>query len=136
MAEECCTPGGNIMILSCSGCSNVGQIANQTAVELTKEGFGKMACLAGVGAHLSGFVQSARDVAQMVTIDGCSVGCAKTVLEQADVPLKGYVVLTDLGIEKNKDLNLNQKDINRAKEAVRQACSPAQPKRSAKCCCG
>ena len=36
----------------------------------------------------------------------------------------------------NKDLNLKQKDINRAKEAVRQASGPAQPKRSAKCCCG
>ncbi len=136
MAAECCASSGNIMILSCSGCSNVGQIANQCAVELTKDGFGKMACLAGVGAHLSGFVQSARDVSQMVAIDGCSVGCAKAILEQADVPLKGYVVLTDLGIEKNKDLNLKQKDISRAKEAVKQACGQAQPKKSAKCCCG
>jgi len=125
------------MILSCSGCSNVGQIANQCAVDLTKEGFGKMACLAGVGAHLSGFVQSAKDVSQMVAIDGCSVGCAKGILEQADVPLKAYVVLTDLGIEKNKDLNLKQKDINRAKEAIKQACSRAKPKgeEPARSCC-
>ncbi|PLX54074.1 MAG: zinc-binding protein, partial [Desulfobacteraceae bacterium] len=27
MAEECCRPGGNIMILACSGGSNVGQLS-------------------------------------------------------------------------------------------------------------
>lgn len=30
------------MILACSGDSNVGQLSNQAAVELTREGFGKM----------------------------------------------------------------------------------------------
>jgi len=37
------------MILACSGGSNVGQLSNQAAVALTREGFGKMYCLAGVG---------------------------------------------------------------------------------------
>ena len=87
MAEECCVPGGNIMILACSGGSNVGQLSNQAAVELTQEGFGKMFCLAGIGGQLSGFVQSAKDVPEMVVIDGCSVGCAKACLENAEVSL-------------------------------------------------
>jgi uncharacterized metal-binding protein len=50
------------MILACSGGSNVGQMVNRAAFELTQEGFGKMFCLAGIGGHLSEFVQSARDV--------------------------------------------------------------------------
>ena len=62
MAEECCLPGGNIMLLACSGGSNVGQLANHAAVELTQEGFGKMYCLAGIGGLLDAFVQSAKDV--------------------------------------------------------------------------
>ncbi|NLI83057.1 MAG: zinc-binding protein [Deltaproteobacteria bacterium] len=122
MAEECCTPGRNIMILACSGASNVGQLSNQAAVELTREGFGKMFCLAGIGGQLSGFVQSARDVEEMVVIDGCSVGCAKACLEQAQVPLRNYLVLTDLEIEKNKDFDLKRDEIDRVKEAVRSAC--------------
>ena len=68
MAEECCAPNGNIMILACSGGLNVGQLSNRAAVELTQEGFGKMYCLAGVGGHLSSFVQSAKDVPQMVAL--------------------------------------------------------------------
>jgi uncharacterized metal-binding protein len=122
MAEECCTPGGNIMILACSGGSNAGQLSNQAAIELTQEGFGKMFCLAGIGGHLGGFVQSAKDVPAMVAIDGCEVGCAKAILDHAEIPTKNYLVLTELGIEKNKDFNLEADDIQKVKAAVRSAC--------------
>ena len=121
MADDCCTDGSAKMILACSGGSNVGQLANQAAVELTQEGFGKMFCLAGIGGQLSGFVRSAKDVPEMVAIDGCQVGCAKAILEQAGVPLEHYVVLTDEGIEKNKNFNLEQADIALAKTAVKKA---------------
>jgi uncharacterized metal-binding protein len=55
-----------------------------------------------------------------VIIDGCEVGCAKGVLEQAEVPLRGYLVITALGIDKNKDMNLKRDEIDHVKEAVRQ----------------
>jgi uncharacterized metal-binding protein len=109
------------MILACSGGSNVGQLSNQASVELTREGFGKMFCLAGIGGQLSGFVQSARDIPGMVVIDGCPLGCAKACLEKAEVPVRGYLVLTELGIEKNKVLHLNREEIEKVKEAVKKA---------------
>ncbi|MGA8180025.1 MAG: putative zinc-binding protein [Desulfobacterales bacterium] len=121
MAKECCTPEGNIMILACSGGSNVGQLSNQAAIELTQEGFGKMFCLAGIGGQLSGFVRSAKDVPAMVAIDGCEVGCAKAILDHAEIPTKNYLVLTELGIEKNKDFDLKAEDIRKVKAAVRSA---------------
>ena len=141
MANDCCTPDGDIMILACSGGSNVGQLTNQAAVELTQEGFGKMFCLAGIGGQLSGFVQSAKDVPQMVAIDGCSVGCAKAILDQAKVPLKSYIVITELGIEKNKDFNLKEEDIRNVKDAVKVARDNGVPvgkiaTDGAKSCCG
>jgi len=108
------------MVLGCSGGSNVGQLSNQAAVELTQEGFGKLFCLAGVGAHLSGFVQSARDIPNLVVIDGCEIGCAKGVLEQAGVPLRSYLVITELGIGKNKDMHLKREEIDRVKQALKE----------------
>jgi len=122
MSDECCAANEKIMILSCSGGSNVGQLSNQAAVELTREGFGKMYCLAGIGGRLSGFIQSARDVNTMITIDGCSLGCARAVLEEANVPLRQYLIITDLGIEKNKDFDLRQDQLRMVKESVRAAC--------------
>ena len=122
MAEECCTPGGNIMILTCSGGSNVGQLSNQAAIELTQEGFGKMFCLAGICGHLGGFVQSTKDVPAMVAIDGCELGCTKAILEHAEIPTKNYLVLTELGIKKNKDFNLKDEDIKKVKAAIKSVC--------------
>jgi uncharacterized metal-binding protein len=127
MAAGCCGGGNDLMILACSGGSNVGQLSNQAAVEMTQEGFGKMFCLAGLGGQLSGFVQSARDVPLLVAIDGCQVGCAKAILEQAQVPVEHYLVLTDEGIEKNKDLCLKRADIDQVKAAVKREVLASRP---------
>jgi uncharacterized metal-binding protein len=126
MSQECCSTNKQIMILACSGASNVGQLSNQAAVELAREGFGKMFCLAGVGANLSGFVQSAKDVPALVAIDGCPVACAKKILEQAEVPLRAYVAITELGIEKNGDANLKQEEVEKVKSAVKDTCNQHQ----------
>ena len=122
MTEDCCTPSENIMLLPCSGGSNVGQLANQAAVELTQEGFGKIFCLAGVGAHLPGFVQSAKDVPEVIVIDGCEIGCGKAIFDHIEVTPKQYLVLTGLGIEKNKDFNLQRLDIEKVKEVIKGSC--------------
>jgi len=125
MAQDCCESTVNTMILACSGGSNVGQLSNQAAIELTQEGFGKFFCLAGVGAHFSGFVKSAKDVPELVVIDGCDLGCAKRVLEQAEIPLRNYLVITDLGIDKNKNFHLLREEIDRVKTAVKDLCGQA-----------
>ena len=122
MAENSYATNGDIMILACSGASNVGQLSNRVAVELTQEGFGKMFCLVGIGGGLSGFVQSAKDVPGMIAIDGCEVGCARATLEKAEVPLKDYIVLTDLGIQKNKDFDLKHLEVQRVKDEIKKVC--------------
>ena len=123
MSDDCCSANENIMILACSGGSNVGQLSNQAAIDLTREGFGKIFCLAGIGGQLSGFVQSAKDVNKMIAIDGCQAGCAKAILENNGIENKHYMVITDLGIQKNKNFDLEADDLatvkNRIKEIVR-----------------
>ena len=123
MSQECCAPNGNVMILACSGASNLGQLSNQAALELAREGFGKMFCLSGIGAHLSGFVQSAKDVPAMVAIDGCPVACAKKILEHAQIPLRAYVAVSYLGIQKNMDTNLKREELDKVKAMTREACN-------------
>ena len=127
MAGSCCTSNDNTMILACSGASNVGQLSNQAAVELTQEGFGKMFCLAGIGGLLSGFVYSLKNAPLMVAIDGCQMGCAQAILKNARVPVNRYLVITDEGIEKNKHLNLERADIDRVKAAVKRVVSQCSP---------
>jgi uncharacterized metal-binding protein len=133
--DTCCAPARRCMILACSGGSNVGQLSNQAAVELTKEGFGSMYCLAGIGAAMSGFVQSAMDVDEMVVIDGCPIACAKGVLELQGVPVKNYLLVTELGIEKAKRFDLDPVDVDRVKDAVRRMLGETSPRPSDGGCC-
>lgn len=135
MAENCCVIQTPTLILACAGGSNVGQLTNQAAVELTQEGFGKLSCLAGIGAHLDGFIQAARDIPKLVVIDGCDMACAHGVLEQAEVPVEHYLVVTDLGIKKDKNMHLVREEVDRVKQAVRNLCDPGMLNPAGICGC-
>jgi uncharacterized metal-binding protein len=105
MDEKCLCEPSEILIFPCSGGSNVGQIANQAGVKLTQDGIGKFFCLAGIGGHVSGMIESTKAGKMIVVIDGCPVACAKKTLEHTGFNIDEYVQITDLGIEKNHDLN-------------------------------
>jgi len=127
------------MILACSGGSNVGQIANHAAVELTREGKGKMYCLAGIGGDVAGFAKTAGDWPRVVVIDGCELGCAKAIMDKAGLAASRYLVLTGMGIAKIKDqaLAVPEADVARVKNAALGDETTLQPlKRDALPGCG
>ncbi len=97
---DCCE-GGTKLIYSCAGSADVGEIADRVARRLRDEGYAIMTCLAGVGAGLSGFVQSAIGADENITIDGCATACARKSLERIGVNPKSYI-LTALGLEKHE----------------------------------
>ena len=100
--NKCCCNAKSKLIYSCSGAANTGEMADQISRKLAKEGYGNMTCLASVGAHISSFVESAKRADENITIDGCSVACAKKILEHIGVtPTKSYT-LTEMGVEKGK----------------------------------
>ena len=86
------------LLYPCSGAADVGQIADLTARKLSKDKFGAMSCLSGIGAGLSGFLESAKE-AENIVIDGCPVGCGKKMFEQHDLPFS-EIVLTQQGLVK------------------------------------
>jgi uncharacterized metal-binding protein len=100
MIETTCCGGTVKLVASCSGRSNVGQIANRLMVDMERMGVLKGFCITGVGAGLSGFVESAK-AAELIMIDGCPTGCGKKVLANNGVEPKRYFVITELlGIKK------------------------------------
>lgn len=115
--KDCCCGGTNI-ILACSGGSNVGQISNEVAKELDMEGAGKFFCLAGVGGHISGMVESVKVADKVVVIDGCPVACSKKCVEAADITNYEYVVVTELGIEKKHDFSFTDEEKTKVKKIV------------------
>ena len=120
MANECCS-GKTTVLFTCSGAANVGQVANQAAVDLQQEGVAKMLCLAGIGSHNSGMIASGRAADRVVGIDGCPVACTKKALEHAEVPMTDYVVVSELGFKKQPHDGVVDKDaVARVKDAVKR----------------
>jgi len=100
MSNQCC--GGTRLIFACSGAADVGAIADQAARKLTKEGVGKMFCLAGVGGRISGIMKTTEAADKILVIDGCPLDCAKQCLEQAGFTKFEHLQLAKIGFEKGK----------------------------------
>jgi uncharacterized metal-binding protein len=113
MEERCLCEPNEILIFCCAGSSNVGQIANQAAIRLAQEGVGRYFCLAGIGGHVSGMIESTKAGKMLIAIDGCPVGCAKKTLEHTGFNIDEYVQVTEFGIEKNHDLNILAPDVDK-----------------------
>ena len=113
MDDKCLCEPNEILVFPCSGGSNVGQIANQAGVKLTQNGIGNFFCLAGIGGHVSGMIESTKAGKVIVAIDGCPVACAKKTLKHAGFNIDEYVQVTDLGIEKNHNFDLDPMDVGK-----------------------
>ena len=119
-AVTCECKAEEVTILPCSGGSNCGQIANQAAVSLDTLGVGKIYCLAGIGAHIDGMVESAKSAKRLVAIDGCQVACAKKTIEHAGLKVTDWICVTDEGISKSHNLLLEQQDIEFITQRTRE----------------
>ncbi len=94
--------GGEKLIFACSGAADVGAISDRAARKLTKDGKGRMFCLAGVGGRVQGILDKTGAAARVLAIDGCPLDCTKKTLEQAGFTAFAHVRVTDLGMEKGK----------------------------------
>jgi uncharacterized metal-binding protein len=90
------------LIFACSGAADVGAVADQAARKLTKDGTGKMFCLAGIGGRVSGIMATTESAGRILAIDGCPLNCVKNSLEQAGFKKYEHLQLADLGMEKGK----------------------------------
>jgi uncharacterized metal-binding protein len=89
------------LIFPCSGAADVGEISDRIARKLSCEGIGKMNCLAGVGAQLSGFVESVKTARVNITIDGCTTACSSKIIKNLGLQPQSFI-LTDMGMVKGK----------------------------------
>ena len=90
------------LIFACSGSSDVGAIADQAARKLTKDGTGKMYCLAGIGGRVSGIMATTESAAKILAIDGCPINCARKTLELAGFKKIDHLTLSDIGLQKGQ----------------------------------
>ncbi len=89
-------------VFSCSGAADAGEVTDQAARELSRQGKVKMFCLAGIGGRISGMVKSTEAADQIIAIDGCPLNCARKTLEEAGFSEFEHVELHALGLKKGE----------------------------------
>jgi len=107
--EQCCTVSPKL-IFACSGCVDVGEIADRAARKMTKQGTGKMFCLAGIGGRIEPIIQQTKAASKILALDGCQMDCVKNCLRQAGFGKFEHFRVTDLGMEKGKT-SVNEQNI-------------------------
>ncbi|MBN1343874.1 MAG: putative zinc-binding protein [Phycisphaerae bacterium] len=100
-----------VLIFSCSGAANVGEVADEACRRLMFDGRGEMYCLNGLGGQLDEFIDKTRAADVVLLVDGCDKACGKQVMKRCGIEDFRYVCVTDLGIDKAKPKRAEEEQI-------------------------
>ncbi len=106
------------LVYSCSGCSDVAQLANALAVRLDREQRAEMSCIAGVGGGVKPLLRTARSGRPIIAIDGCPLHCARHCLQQAGVEPTLHIDLSQAGIKKQQHQDFSALEIQQVWDQV------------------
>ncbi len=99
---DCACSTAPTLIFPCSGGSDCGAVSDQAARMLTKDGVGKMYCLAGLGGDVAPIIANAQAAGKILAIDGCNLDCARKTIERVGIAVTTHLRMSDLGMEKGK----------------------------------
>ncbi len=106
------------LVYSCSGCSNIAQLANQVAIELDREHIAEMSCIAGIGGGVPSLVKKAKSGRKIISLDGCHLHCVKNCLSKHNIEPGYHYTLTDYGIKKKYHMDFSPEDVSAIKSRV------------------
>ncbi|MHC8411461.1 putative zinc-binding protein [Pseudomonas sp. Hz4] len=114
-------PRSNLpLVYSCSGCSNVAQLANTLAVRLDRSGLAEMSCIVGVGGHVAALVNKARSGRRIFALDGCPLECVENCLQQHGLHADVHLILSHHGLRKRNGEDCTQAQGDELFEEIRQ----------------
>lgn len=94
------TSNNKPLVYSCSGCSNLAQMAHDISLNLDGDGIAEMSCISGVVGGVSPIVALAKSGREIIAIDGCELACTKTCLDKSNIKTDHYYNISELGFEK------------------------------------
>lgn len=93
------------IVYSCSGCSNLAQMAHNISLNLDGDGIAEMSCVSGVVGKVPPIMELANSGRPIIAIDGCGLSCTKSCLEASGLKADYYYLISDLGFEKRSKWN-------------------------------
>jgi uncharacterized metal-binding protein len=99
-----------MLAYSCSGSSNVAQLANYIAVRLDRLGIAEMSCIVGVGGDVRALVKKATAGRPVLAIDGCLLSCCEAVLGAKGVEPERLIRLHEMGLKKRQHVDFDPQE--------------------------
>jgi uncharacterized metal-binding protein len=118
--KNCQCSGGEMLVMACSGASDIGCLSDKVARKLRDNGVRSMKCLAMVAADNQPLIESLK-TANVLIIDGCPVDCGKKIMDKAGLTNYAYLRLTDHGFQKGQS-PVNDENINAVYEIAGTYC--------------
>lgn len=111
------------VVYSCSGCSNVAQLANNIAVKLDRNNLAEMSCIAGVGGNvksLCGKLNRAKNQSRkVIALDGCPLACVKSCLKDKNITADVHIELSQtLSLKKSYQSDFSAAEFNEHYENI------------------
>jgi uncharacterized metal-binding protein len=116
-------PDFKVVIATCYGAANTGQLAGAVATELAKENEGyALVCLPAVAIEKESGLKKIRDAEVFVIIEGCPVMCCSKIVEEhaGREPDLRVEMVRDYGVKKVGALEYEQSDKERIKVDIKQ----------------
>ncbi|AKB39561.1 MULTISPECIES: putative zinc-binding protein [Methanosarcina] len=110
----------NTLIFACSGLSNTGKLTMQAASTLAfrrPDLYRAAAALKGTDAVEDALSEGFR----VLVLDGCTDRCATKKLDEAGIQAEVYLMVTEIGIEKTRPLDVKPEYIEKIIRAVKEA---------------
>lgn len=120
-------PNAQPLVYSCSGSSNVAQLANAIAVRLDREGRAEMSCIAGVGGGVKALVRKAQSGRRIIVIDGCPLACCEAALAARGVRPDHVVRLHERGLRKRQHVDFDPAERDEVLAAIVAELGPVLP---------
>lgn len=108
------------LVYSCSGCSDVAQLANDLALRMDQSGEAEMSCISGVGGRVPALVRLARSGRKLIAIDGCALHCARSCLEQIHLEPDLHLRLYEEGYKKHPHQLYDEETLQQASSKLLQ----------------
>ncbi|MBP8170718.1 MAG: zinc-binding protein [Pseudomonas sp.] len=113
------------LVYSCSGCSNVAQLANSLALRLDRQGLAEMSCIAGVGGGVAALINKAKSGRPILALDGCPLQCVKGCLAQHAIDPDTHLILSQYGLRKRNGEDCSQAEEDALFDEVSQLLQPS-----------
>ena len=109
------------IVYSCSGCSNLAQIAHNISLTLNGDGIAEMSCVSGVVGKVKPIIELANSGRAIIAIDGCELGCTKACPDKSELKIGHYLKISDYGIDKRDKWNDSLTENTRAIKSIYDA---------------